>query len=193
MKIPAGLSRLILKLHGVIYIVLSPDHLIVRSVGTERKFDDIPLMAISVEDTAQISSHLIHAVGHVSEEAVKEISGSSLCRPFYHPRLLVSNYPAAEALLNYAAISTYGSSWAILWRMLFKPFVIMHPTVEYEDGLTSLEFRTLIELGFNVPGKEVYIWTGKRLLTDDEILSGQFPYNAWNGQAPWWQQGKTAA
>jgi rod shape-determining protein MreB len=188
MKIPTGLSHLILKLHGVIYIALSPDRLIVRSVGTPYQYDDVPHIGFTAEKPERNPSRLIFAVGYESKHAVDLTPGSTLCQPFYHPRLLVSDYYAAQVILDFAIRTTCKSVLALEQRERFRPFFIIHPTVQYEDGLTRMEFHILRELGHDLRASRTYIWTGKRLLTDDEILSGQFPYNGWNGKAPWWQQ-----
>jgi hypothetical protein len=188
MAIPALGRRIALKLFGVIYITISPNRLTVRDVGTPRKYDDVPLLTYTAERPGQTPSRLVVAVGHESEHAAEVLPGSLLCHPFYHPRMLIPDFEAAEIILDFAVRATFGSFWPYMQRETFKPFIIIHPTVEYEDGFTSLELRTLLELGTRLQATRIYIWTGKRLLSDDEILSGRFPHNSWYGKAPWWQQ-----
>ena len=168
-----------LRFHQVYYVHISPETLSVRQVGGKGRFKDVPWLALSKERS-------VIAIGAVSEQAVaEEGKGAYVFKPFSHSRMLIADFEMASAMLDYAIHVTAGNFWRLT---AIRPIVIVQPEPRFDDGFAEAEIRTLREAAIeSVKARYVFIWSGRRELTDEEILSGRFPGNFWLGEAPWWR------
>jgi len=143
----------------IVYVRLAPDVLSVRDVRARREVVEPPLVAIS-----QGPKKTALAVGEAARTAAMR-PGVSLVNPFKHPRMLLSDFTAAEVVFN-AFLKK------LLSQRLFalSPIVIMHPRVDPEGGFTQIELRALRELGASGGRRTVFLCLEKRDLTDAELL-----------------------
>ncbi|MCH8622284.1 hypothetical protein [Undibacterium sp. TS12] len=58
--------------------------------------------------------------------------------------------------------------------LAMSPIIVMHPLGKPESGFTQVEGRAFRELAFGAGAYKVVLWYGGEL-TDQEILSGQYP------------------
>jgi rod shape-determining protein MreB len=81
---------------------------------------------------------------------------------FSHPRMLIGKFQEAENLLKHALKSTYPSKF-------IKPslVLIIHPKEILEGGISEIEERVLMELGLGAGARQVKIWQGHDLSTDE--------------------------
>ena len=144
----------------VIYVQFSPERLSVRNVKSGESLAEVPEIAISASKPARILG-----VG----SSARSQSRSIVVNPFAHPRSLVSDFTVAEQLLK-------AFFRRLLGRSLFAPSprVVMHPLGEPAGGFTQVEIRAFREMAIGAGASSVIVWEG-RPLSDQEILSGQFP------------------
>jgi rod shape-determining protein MreB len=81
----------------------------------------------------------------------------------------VSDFTAGEQLLKIFLRRVQGSS-----IFAISPKVVMHPQREPDGGFTQIEIRALHEMAMGAGASRVVVWQG-RGLSDQELLSGQFP------------------
>lgn len=140
-----------------IYVQIWMDRIKVTDVNTQKVFDEHPLIAI---ETKQDGKKVIVAIGNDAEaysgENVEKVN------PFLHPRVLFSNFHIGEIVLRYAIQKVLG-------KTLFfpAPLIVIHPMEELEGGLTMIEKRAFRELPLAVGAREVYVYFGPTLSTQN--------------------------
>lgn len=147
----------------VIYVQISPDRLTVRNTKTGASFSDVPEVAIANKPKPSILA--------VGKEARTHKAGSSvqIVNPFAHPRSMVSDFTVAEQVLKAFILRVKGNSFFIP-----APKVVMHPLGEPAGGFTQVEARAFHEMALGAGASRVTVWQGRQL-SDQEVLSGQFP------------------
>ena len=155
MKLPSFLSPLL-------YVQISPERLTVRNVKTGETISEPPQMAIEHAPKPRVL-----AVG--SQAATATGTSVEVVNPFAHPRSLVSDFTVGEQLLK-AFLGRMGS------RSPFRaaPRIVFHPLGHPEGGFTQVEIRAFHEMALGAGASDVVVWEG-RTLTDQELLSGEFP------------------
>ena len=78
--------------------------------------------------------------------------------PFSHPRTLLSDFTHAEAFIHQCILETGGNRLAKT-----SPIVVMHPMEKLDGGLTQIERRAFLELGYGAGAREVHVHTGPAL------------------------------
>ena len=81
---------------------------------------------------------------------------------FSHLRMLIGNFPKAQALIKKAAASAKGLGLQLSLRIL------VHPTELVTGGLTQIEKRVLHELAHGAKAGKVFTWLGLDL-SDEEV------------------------
>lgn len=148
---------------SVIYVQLSPERLTVRNPTSGAFISEPPEVAI-VHDPKE----RIVGVG-AAARSVQADSPIQIVNPFAHPRSLVSDFTVGEQLLKAFLRHVNG-------RRLFglSPAVVMHPQGDPVGGFTQVEIRAFHEMALGAGATQVNVWQG-RALTDEELLSGEFP------------------
>lgn len=150
-------------LKPVIYVQVSPERLTVKNLKSGEVIAEIPEMAISALPKSKIL-----AVGPEARIAAAS-QPAEVVNPFAHPRTLVSDFTVAEKLLKHYLRRIQCNSFLTL-----APAVVMHPLGCPAGGFTQVERRAFREMALGAGASEVILWTG-RVLTDQEVLSRQFP------------------
>jgi rod shape-determining protein MreB and related proteins len=150
-------------LRPTVYVRLTPSWLSVRDIDTNKTIGGAPLLAIESGGGKKLLAIGADVAAHIRE------SGVTVFNPFTHPRSLISDLSAAEAVLKgFMHKLLAGAPW-----YQRQPQVIMHPCYEPDGGFTQVEVRALIALGQSV-GATVKLWRGREL-SDDDVRSGVFP------------------
>jgi rod shape-determining protein MreB len=150
-------------LKPTIYVQLSPERLTVRNARTGEAISEIPEIAISQDQKKKIVGVGAEASFHKSSPLVEVVN------PFAHPRSLVSDFTVGEQLLKAFLRRINGRSFLRL-----APTVVLHPQGKPAGGFTQIEIRALHEMALGAGASQVIIWEGQNL-SDQEVLSGQFP------------------
>ena len=108
--------------------------LIVKSFSTDKKFEDVPLIAIEKVSGKSI----VRAIGH----SAKGLSGPDIkvTNPFSHSRSMFSSFMYAEKVIQHAFLSVNNSRFGV------APRVIMHQLEKNEGGLSDIEEQILRNL-----------------------------------------------
>lgn len=147
----------------IVYVQVSPERLTARNAKTGETISEVPEIAIEQYPKPGIVGVGNDARSHKSAQSVKIIN------PFAHPRSLVSDFTAGEQLLKAFLRRLQGNS-----IFAVSPKVVMHPQGEPDGGFTQIEIRALHEMAMGAGASRVVVWQG-RGLSDQELLSGQFP------------------
>jgi len=78
--------------------------------------------------------------------------------PFSHPRTLLSHFSQAESFIRECIIESTGHGLTKA-----APIVVMHPMEKLDGGLTQIERRAFLELGYGAGAREVHVYTGQAL------------------------------
>lgn len=85
--------------------------------------------------------------------------GPGICavRPFSHPRLILSEFEVAQALIEYQLAQLRRA------RVAVRPEIVLHPLRSFAEPLTDIENRSLLELAFSVGAWRALVHTGAEL------------------------------
>lgn len=159
------LFKLLNRLIGYkLYVQIAPDRLTVRNPKTGQQVSDVAELAI-VRDTKPMRI----AVGKEASAAASAQTRAEIVRPFAHPRSIVSDFTAGEHLLK-----TFMSKLQTPGLFALAPHIVMHPLGDPEGGYTQVEVRAIQELARGAGAHTAVVWQG-RPLTDNELITGQFP------------------
>ena len=78
--------------------------------------------------------------------------------PFSHPRTLLNHFSQAEAFIRACITDAIGNHLAKA-----SPIVVIHPMEKLDGGLTQIERRAFLELGYGAGAREVHVHTGHPL------------------------------
>ncbi len=144
---------------GPYYVRIGRQRLSVRDAKSAATYDMTPVVGVKGEPPVIVSIGL-----PVAPDADRSIN------PFDHPRLVVSDYDAAEKVLAHAIREIAGAAW---FRP--SPVIVVHPLDKLDGGLSPLEERALLELAESAGAGSAHIWLGRQL-SDQEVIDGA--YNA---------------
>ncbi|MGE0497879.1 MAG: rod shape-determining protein [Ramlibacter sp.] len=147
----------------LLYVQVSPEHLIVRDVKAGVEISEPAQVAITQGAKATIAG-----VGLQAASAAAAGGPVALVKPFAHPRSLVSDFTVAEQLLNAFIRRVRRNTFLQL-----PPRVVVHLLGNPAGGFTQVEVRAFIEMARGTGAFEVVIREG-RPLTDQELLAGNF-------------------
>lgn len=136
---------------GPYYVRINRERIAVRNVSSGESFECHALLGID-------NSNRVVSVGYpVSQDAVRKVN------PFDHPRVLVDDFLVAEKIFAHAIRELSGMT-------LFRPapVVLVHPDIDLEGGLTSIEARVLRELAEGAGARKTFIHYGP-VLNDDDV------------------------
>jgi len=147
-----------------LYIQLSPHTITVH----------VPRLGVTVRDAADIaiaqrSKYRVVAAVGTAASVLRGSANVQVFSPFAHPRSVVNNVEAAEALLRHLIKQTLGVRW-----LTWAPSVVLHPLGDYEGGLTDVEMSALRAMATGAGAGKVHIWLG-RVLRDAEVLAAPQP------------------
>lgn len=147
----------------IIYVQVSPSLLTVRNPKTGVSVSEVPEVAIAHSPKPSILCVGKDARIHRAEASVQIIN------PFAHPRSMASDFTIGEQTLKAFVRRTVGNS-------IFTPApkIVMHLLGDPTGGFTQVEIRAFREMALGAGASEVSMWRG-RTLSDQELLSGQFP------------------
>jgi rod shape-determining protein MreB len=146
----------------ILYISFDAERLTIRSSQRAEVYSDLPYLAVE-------GAKRIVAVGASAQQAIAtDPQRYRLVAPFSHPRLWISNYSAAEALIR------YGLATLTLPYPRLRPHIIVHPRRLTLHDLTHLELVIGYDLALNLQSKQAYIWLGREL-TQQEYSTLRFP------------------
>ncbi|WP_294769415.1 rod shape-determining protein [uncultured Rhodoferax sp.] len=147
----------------LLYIQVSPERLTVRNPKTGSSWSEVPEVAISKARTLKILAIGAEARLHSATEGVQIVN------PFGHPRTMVGDFTAGEALLRLAVQRVHPRHW---WSS--KPRVVLHLLGDPLGGFTQVELRAFREMAWGAGAVDVVMWLGAAL-TDVQLLKGDFP------------------
>jgi rod shape-determining protein MreB len=98
-------------------------------------------------------------------------AGVRLVRPFSHPRLVIAEFEAAQALLGHQLQQVRSS------RVIVRPEIVLHALRTFAEPLTDVEQRALIELAHSVGAWRAMVHSGSEL-GRAEVLSLSFEGSA---------------
>ena len=99
---------------------------------------------------------------HVQENKRIHVSSPS---PFSNARLAIAEFNLAEEILAKGLLEIYPKSF-----LRVAPVLVMHQLHQTEGGLCEIEERILRELALSVGAKQVYIWQGS-VLSSEQLLN----------------------
>lgn len=139
-----------------------------------RKGRSLTVSAVVAVKPAKRSGRPTMSVIAVGKDAPAAASstGAEIRQPFAHPRSLVSDFIAGEALLRHVIRQVTKTHW-----LAVSPYLVLHPLEKLEGGLTEVEERAFQEMGLGAGAAKTQVWTG-RPLTDEEILARRLPFDA---------------
>lgn len=152
----------------IVYVKLQPDQITLQEMKTGKVISEEPVAAVTVVMKKSVKTLKLLAIG----AQAKSHAGNSknfILNPFKHPRTILADFVVAELVLKELIKKAFRSR-----LFLVVPIVIMHPTTEWEGGLTKNEIRGLRELAARSGAKQIFIWEGPEL-TQHEITSLHFP------------------
>jgi rod shape-determining protein MreB len=169
----------------LLYIQISPDTITIRDVRKNLTIEEPAELAVSVVESVIQS---VIGVGHGAQVAAANHPSGLVLRPFAHPRTLISEYLAAEALLKHLVVYTRMADslehqaffkhliartldW-FRWKLPLK--VVLHLRADPEGGFAKVEIRVFRELLLVTGCRALVIWQGSPL-SDQALLSGEFP------------------
>lgn len=152
---------------AVIYLQIKATLIVARNLSNSASFQDIPQIAI------QMVGKRPRIIAYGKQAGLYSHSPETrLLNAFQHPRSLLNDFEAAEKTLRFF-LAQVDHRKLRLWPLLPKELII-HPLEQLEGGLTQIEKRAWIDLGYRIFAQKVLVWTGP-LLSDIEICSHQFP------------------
>lgn len=145
-----------------VYVRLRPDSIYLKDVRSGTTLLEQPLAAISQGSPAKLL-----AVGDAAAQA-NDAGDVKLFNPFKHPRSLISDFTVANQIIKRLVRKLVG-------RRLFLPgpFIVLHPDVTMDGGITQIEVRALRELALGAGASRAIVWEGREL-TDGELLNRSF-------------------
>lgn len=82
----------------------------------------------------------------------------TIIKPFSHPRSLISDFYAAEKILQHAVKTSLSGEFLAL-----SPLIIIHPMEKLEGGLTQVEKRAFQELAQGAGARECIVHEGNEI------------------------------
>lgn len=152
---------------NTLYVRLSAELLSVRQVESNFLFADEPLVALAEKK----GKKMVIACGKEAL-ALANQPNIIIANGFKHPRTIIADFAIAELTLSYFV------KQAIKQRKFQpSPLMVIHPVDEFEGGLTQVEIRAFMELCSMVGARQVYVWQGRELTTQ-ELQTLSFPLDA---------------
>ena len=128
------------------YLVQFSRHCLkLTNLSTNQVWENDPLVAI-VDSTK--GKPIIAAIG-----AAAKGKTNLVVNPFDHPRVFISDFTLAEALLKYALRELMPKHF-----LTVSPKLILHVLDVLEGGITQLEKRALREMALGAGARAVYFW-----------------------------------
>ena len=146
----------------ILYICFDAEHISIRSSQRAEAYSDQPYLAVEGENDIRAVGALAHSVIAENPQRYR------LVAPFSHPRLWISNYSAAEAIIQ------HGIRALKLPYPRLHPHIIVHPKRLTPEDLTHLELVAGYDLALNLQPKQAYVWLGREL-AQQEFSTLQFP------------------
>ena len=157
------MKKLLDRFTPLIYVQISPEKLTLKNIKSGEVISEVPEVAIAYDKKTRIVGTGNEAISHRANPSVK------ILNPFAHPRTLVSDFTVAEQLVKIMVSRLLGSSFFAV-----SPKIVFHPLGDPAGGFTQVELRAFREMAYGAGASQVVVWTG-RALTDQELLSGNFP------------------
>ncbi|MCU7833676.1 MAG: rod shape-determining protein [gamma proteobacterium symbiont of Taylorina sp.] len=148
------LENILKKYSSIFYVQIWEHKIKVTETNSGNTFDEKPLIAFETTSKGQI---IASAVGN-SAELKEGTPNTKVINPFSHPRTLISNFSAAEKILQ--------NIFSALPQGKFKlalPVAVIHPMEKIDGGLTQIEFRAFKELLLGAGCREAVIYQGAEL------------------------------
>ena len=147
----------------IIYVQVSPDILTARNPKTGESISEVPEVAIAHNPKPNIIGVGKDARLHKSKPSVQIIN------PFSHPRSMVSDFTIGEQTLKAFVYRVTGKHF-----LTPAPKIVLHLLGDPAGGFTQVEVRAFREMALGTGASHVIMWIG-RTLSDQELLSGEFP------------------
>lgn len=146
------------------YCRIKPDWVAVKNIDKGILVEDVPQIAVKNNNGNWHPT----AFGKEAGLAAEADQNVRIINPFKHPRVIIDDFDAAELVLKHFLKK------AGLTGGLFSgaPVLVIHYIEPVEGGLSRIEARALIDLGFGLGAKNIYLLSSGEIpseLTDDEI------------------------
>jgi rod shape-determining protein MreB and related proteins len=148
-------------LRPAVYISVHPEELRMRHVQSGRCITERPVVARNTKGK-------FIAAGKEAELLAKQSESTTLCNPFRHPRMVISDFEQAEYLFKTVARRLFRYQ-----LLLSAPRALLHLRVDPVGGFTQIEVRAIAELALAIGVKHAIVWHGQ-VPADDELLNLQF-------------------
>ncbi len=137
-----------------IYVQIWANRIKATEINSGNIYDEKPFIAIKKNTKGE---EIVTVIGS-SAELLNNDSGIKVINHFSHPRTLISNFVAAQKLLQYIIHSLSKQKF-----LLFSPLIVIHPMEKLEGGLTQIEFRAFKELALGAGSRESVVYLGPEL------------------------------
>ncbi|MCW8929066.1 MAG: rod shape-determining protein [Gammaproteobacteria bacterium] len=147
-------EKIVKKFSTILYVQIWENRIKVTDIVSGNIYDEKPLIATQKNNKGEV---IVIAVGN-SAELIECDLQTVITNPFSHPRTLLSNFMAAEKVLQHI-IHT------LLKNKFFSPspLTVIHPMEKIDGGITQIEFQALRELAFGAGSREVVVYYGSEL------------------------------
>ena len=130
-------------------IELRENLITVQTFHGDKKLELVPIVAIDSSSGKQVVKEIGANASNVVGADIK------IFKPFSHPRSLVSNFKYSEKVIQHAIRKIHDGTY-----FSPAPRVVMHQLEKDEGGLTDVENRVLLELGYGGGAREVLVYSG---------------------------------
>ncbi|MEN8250725.1 MAG: rod shape-determining protein [Bacteroidota bacterium] len=148
------LNKIFNNLSPIFYLQIWENRIKVTEITSNKIFDESPLIAIKKNDKGE---ETVTAVGNNVKLMQNELD-IEVINPFSHPRTLISNFMAAEKVLQYI-IKTLSKHKLLA----APPLTVIHPMEKLDGGMTQIEFRAFKELALGAGSREAVVYDGPEL------------------------------
>lgn len=145
-------NKLIDRLGTTLYVQIWEKRIRVTDIRSGSIFDEAPLVAVEKKN----GRSTVAAVG----SRAYSVSGKNIeiVDPFSHPRSLISDFAAAEKLLQHIFRKLVGDT-----LLAPSPIVVIQPMEKTQGGLTEIEVRAFRELALGAGAREALVYQGEEL------------------------------
>lgn len=137
----------------IFYVQIWENRIKVTEINSGNVYDEKPLIATKINNKGE---EIVYAVGNSAE--TKEELHVKIINPFSHPRTLISNFVAAEKVLQHIIRLLVKRKFFML-----SPVTVIHPMEKIDGGITQIEFRAFKELALGAGSREVVVHHGAEL------------------------------
>lgn len=147
-------NKIFNNLSPVVYVQIWENRIKATEITSGNIYDEKPFIAIKKNDKGE---EIVTCVGNNAELLKNELD-TKIINPFSHPRALISNFVAAEKVLQHIIHTLSKHKF-----LAASPLTVIHPMEKLEGGLTQIELRAFKELALGAGSRESVVYQGSEL------------------------------